>query len=71
MDKVLEVVGLVVLTIVLLVGLSAICAWPVMILWNACLVGAVAGIKAIDFMTAWGIMLLCGLLFTPSISYNK
>lgn len=66
MDKFLEVVGVIVVTVIMLVALSALCAWPVMILWNACLVGVVSGIKVIDFMSAWGIMLLCGLLFKPS-----
>lgn len=66
MEKFLEVVGVIVVTIAILVALSALCAWPVMFLWNACLVGVVSGIKAIDFMSAWGIMLLCGLLFKPS-----
>jgi len=70
MDKFLEAVGVVVVTVAILVVLSALCAWPVMLLWNACLVGVVSGIKTVDFMSAWGIMVLCGLLFKPG-GYTK
>jgi len=40
----------------------------VMFLWNACLVGTVAGIKIIGFWKAFGISLLCNLLFKNSLS---
>ena len=55
----------------LLVFVSFLLSWPVMMLWNGCLVGAVAGVSQIDWMTAWGISLLCGLLFKPSTSSSK
>lgn len=36
---------------------------PVMWLWNYDLVPAVSVIKPISWTQAWGIMILCGLLF--------
>ena len=49
--------------IALIVILSFLLSWPVYMLWNGSLVGAVDGINTIDWTTAWGISLLCGLLF--------
>lgn len=45
---------------------------PVMWLWNATLVPAIPGIAKIGWLQAWGILILCGLLFKPSsMSNNK
>jgi hypothetical protein len=49
------------LTIALVVGL--ILSLPVMLLWNYFLVDAITGVKEIGWMQAWGILVLCGLLF--------
>lgn len=49
------------LTIAIVVGL--ILSLPVMLLWNYFLVDAITGIKEIGWMQAWGILVLCGLLF--------
>jgi hypothetical protein len=57
--------------IALIVLLSFLLSWPVFMLWNGCLVGAVDGIHAVDWTTAWGISLLCGLLFKSNISSSK
>jgi hypothetical protein len=50
---------------VLLIGvlLSFVLSWPIMVLWNSCLVPAVQGINEIDWMQAWGLSLLSGFLF--------
>jgi hypothetical protein len=50
---------------VLLIGvvLSFILSWPIMVLWNSCLVPAVQGVNEIDWMQAWGLSLLSGFLF--------
>ena len=61
MDKLFLFVG----GILLIVFLSFLFSWPVYMLWNGSLVGAVDGIHEIDWMTAWGISLLCGFLFKP------
>jgi len=53
----------------LLVGvlLSFILSWPIMALWNSCLVPAVQGINEIDWMQAWGLSLLAGFLFRSHV----
>jgi hypothetical protein len=63
-----EVIGhiLFVLLIVIVVGL--IVSWPVMMLWNECLVGAVSIVNPIGWLQAWGLMVLFGLLFKTSAS---
>ena len=47
---------------------AAILAWPVQLLWNYSLVGAVNGINPITFWQALGINILCGILFRNNSS---
>lgn len=58
--------------IFLVIGLvcvvSFLMSWPVMVLWNECLVGAVTGINQIGWLQAWGISLLCGFLFKTNVN---
>ena len=62
MEKLIVFVG------AIFVGLlvSFLLSWPVMTLWNGCLIDAVSGIKEITWIQAWGISLLCGILFKPT-----
>jgi len=54
------IVGIIVITFII----AALLAFPVMWLWNGCLVGTVDGIHPItSFWQAFGIMLLCSFLF--------
>ena len=62
MEKLIAVL----LGIATLVFLSFVLSWPVMALWNGCLVDAVSGLKEITWLQGWGISILCGLLFKPS-----
>lgn len=39
---------------------------PVMWLWNAALVPAIPGVAKIGWLQAWGILILCGMLFKNS-----
>lgn len=42
---------------------SFLLSWPIMMLWNGCLVGAVDGVHNIGWLQAWGLTLLIhGLL---------
>ena len=61
--KYIAVFGALVMTIVV-VGL--IMSLPVMWLWNVALVPAIPGILEITWLQAWGILILCGLLFKNS-----
>lgn len=68
MEFFLKAVGGIVSIVVLIVVLGLIMAWPVMMLWNGCLVDAVSGVKEIGWLQAWGILVLCGMLFKTSVS---
>ena len=54
--------------IMLAVVLGFILSYPIMLLWNGCLVPAVNGVHTIGWLQAWGIMILFGLLFKSSVS---
>ena len=53
-----------------IVGLSFLLSWPVYMLWNGCLVDAIAGVKQVTWLQAWGITVLCSLLFTTKSRAN-
>lgn len=60
--------------ITLIVGLlflSFLLSWPVMMLWNGCLVGAVAFVQEITWLQAWGLQFLFNCLFKASITTKK
>ena len=71
MEKVIVVVGTIVLGIASLLLLSFLLSWPVYMLWNGCLVGAVAGVSEVSWLQAWGLTVLCGFLFNSSVSNSK
>ena len=51
-----------------LVLFSFLLAWPVMELWNGCLVPAVEGVNKIEWLQAWGIQFLFGILFKTTVN---
>jgi hypothetical protein len=63
MEAVIKIVGLVVVSFVGILILSFVLSWPVMMLWNGCLVDAVDGVKEITWLQGWGISILSGILF--------
>ena len=71
MDKVFVIVGAVVLGLVGLLALSFLLSWPVYMLWNGCLVGAIAGVSEVSWLQAWGLTILCGFLFKSNVSNSK
>jgi hypothetical protein len=71
MEKVLIAVGAIVLGIASLLLLSFLLSWPVYMLWNGCLVGAVAGVSEVTWLQAWGLTILCGFLFKTTVSNTK
>ena len=68
MDKVASIIGVVVLGLVGLLALSFLLSWPVYMLWNGCLVGAIAGVSEVSWLQAWGLTVLCGFLFKSNVS---
>lgn len=59
------------LALSLVVILGLIFSLPVMLLWNYCLVGAIAGVNEISWLQAWGILVLFGLLFKSNVSTSN
>ena len=52
-----------ILTVFLLaICISFLLAWPVMMLWNGCLVDAVTGVKEVTWLQAWGLNILVGIM---------
>ena len=45
-------------------------AWPVQLLWNGCLVGAVSGVHEVTFWQAFGLLILSNILF-KTVQSNK
>ena len=64
---ILAVVG----AVAVLLFLSFLLAWPVMLLWNGCLVDAVTVVKPIGWLQAWGINILAAFLFKSSMTTNS
>lgn len=50
---------------------SFLLSWPVMMLWNGCLVDAVPGVHEISWLQAWGLNILCRILFNKPNSTSK
>ena len=66
------IVGFLTSCVGLFVLLSFLFAWPVMALWNGCLVGAVDGVHQITWLQAWGLSILCSFLFkSTNFTSNK
>lgn len=68
MNAFVTVAGAVVGFVLLVAVFGLIFALPVMWLWNGCIVPAVSGVHEIGWLQAWGISILCGLLFKSSSS---
>lgn len=65
LSKILAVIVAIPFVLVVAVGLSALYAWPVQLLWNGIL-PVVFGIAKITFLQAWGLTVLASLLFKSS-----
>jgi hypothetical protein len=67
MDKITVAMGTFVGSIIALVLVSLLLAWPMMELWNGCLVPAVNGVNKIEWLQAWGLQILINMLFKVKI----
>lgn len=68
MNQLATAFGALVLFALLVIAGGLIFSLPVWLLWNGCLVGAVAGVAEITWLQAWGISVLCAFLFKSSSS---
>ncbi len=70
LDKLIVGVGATVIVLAIVVVVGLLLSFPLMLLWNACLVPAVSGLSEITWLQAWGILIASNLLF-KSTSYKK
>jgi hypothetical protein len=70
-DTTASVIGVFALGIAAILFLSFVLSWPVYMLWNLCLVGAVQGVNEVTWLQAWGLTALFGMLFKSSTSSSK
>ena len=71
MNNITSGVGAFIVVVTAGLFLSFLLAWPVMELWNQCLVPAVDGIREIGWLQAWGLQFLVNMLFKVSITTKK
>ena len=70
MNSLGTVIATVILGIALIVFISFLLALPVMLLWDA-VIPAIFQLPEITWLQAWGLSLLCGLLFKSHITHKK
>ena len=68
MEKLIAVLVLFVGIVAFALFIGFLMAWPVMMLWNGCLVDAVTIVKPIGWLQAWGISILASFLFKSTSS---
>ena len=61
-----DVFSVFVIMIALTILLGIVLSFPIMLLWNYCLVPAVVGISKITWLQAWGLYVLFNILFKSS-----
>jgi len=66
-----KILGVTIGAILLIVTLSFLLSWPVMVLWNECLVPAVQGINEVTWLQAWGLSVLAGFLFNKTTTVKE
>ena len=71
MEKITILVGTIVTVIAGVLALGFLLSWPVYMLWNGCLVGAVSWANPVEWTQAWGLTVLCGFLFKSNVSNTK
>jgi hypothetical protein len=67
MEKLIVIIG----GFAIIVFISFLLSWPVYMLWNGCLVGAIDGVKEVTWLQSWGLSMLCSLLFNPKNTSPK
>ena len=68
MPQIFAMIGVLITSVLTLLLISFMLSWPVFMLWNGCLVGAIAGVNSVTWLQAWGLAILSGMLFKSTIS---
>ena len=67
MKNVVEAIGTFIGIVAAILFLSFLLSWPVMMLWNGCLVGAIDGVRDIGWLQAWGLQFMLNLMFKTTM----
>ena len=70
LEKVIVGVGAMVVVLAIVIVLGLVLSFPLMLLWNGCVVPAINGVQEITWLQAWGILIASNLLF-KNTSYKK
>jgi hypothetical protein len=65
------IVTLILGVVALVTILGGLLAYPLMLLWNSCLVPAVPVLQEVTWLQMWGISILCGCLFKSTNVNSK
>jgi hypothetical protein len=68
MEKAIAIIIASVVAIAMAVFMSFVLSWPLYMLWNGCLVGAVRGVNEVTWLQAWGLSILFGLMFKTTVN---
>ena len=68
MNQITHAIGTFIIVVAGALFVSFLLAWPVMELWNGCLVPAVEGVNQIGWLQAWGLQFLVNMLFRISVT---
>jgi hypothetical protein len=71
MKDVVEALGKIIGIVAAILVVSFLLSWPVMMLWNGCLVGAVDGVREIGWLQAWGLQFMLNLMFKTTMVTKK
>lgn len=71
MIQILQSFVLLLITIAGSLVISFLFSWPIYMLWNGCLVGAITGVNPVSWLQAWGLAVLCYCLFGQRTSKSK
>ena len=67
MEKGIAIIVAGTVALVVLVVISFVLSWPLYMLWNGCLVGAIRGVNEVTWLQAWGLNVLFGLMFKTTV----
>lgn len=69
--KLFDMITVIAAALLFAAGISFLLSFPVYLLWNYCLVGAIDGVREVSWLQAWGLMILSGFLFKTTVERKK
>lgn len=71
MEKIIAGIVMVVGLVIVALAIGFLMSYPVMLLWNGCLVPAVTVLQPVTWLQAWGIVVVCSFLFKSNVSTSQ